>query len=103
MANAKKKQTKNHDGAPPAFEDALSDLEAIIMRLEREDLTLEQSLAHFEEGVRLMRHCDGHLKSARGRLIELSKGENGKFVAEVLGEGLEMFSGENNKGDTDNE
>ncbi|MDR3013428.1 MAG: exodeoxyribonuclease VII small subunit [Chitinispirillales bacterium] len=102
MAAAKKKKTPN----TLTFEEALSTLEEVIKRLERDDgLTLEQSLSHFEEGIALMRHCDGHLKNARGRLIELTKGKDGKFITEVLGEGLALFAAvgddHNNKGDTD--
>jgi exodeoxyribonuclease VII small subunit len=67
------------------FEDALKEMEGIIERLERDDLTLSDALGHFERGVALMRICDTHLKSAEGKLKELTKGENGEFIEKLLG------------------
>ncbi len=75
------------------FEEALTDLENVIEQLERDDLTLDKALLHFEDGIRLMRHCDTHLKSAQGKLKELLKGEDGEFITEVLGISLESFIG----------
>jgi exodeoxyribonuclease VII small subunit len=90
MATAKAKATPI---AAPTFESALSDLEAVIARLERDGLTLDEALGHFEEGVRLMRFCDARLKSARGQLLELTRGESGEFITAILGDGLESFTG----------
>jgi exodeoxyribonuclease VII small subunit len=91
MPPAKKKPTAQ----APAFEDALSDLESATRRLERDDLTLEQSLACFEDGVRLMRLCDGHINRAKGRLMELARSESGdgELITRILGESLESFTG----------
>jgi len=75
------------------FEEALSKLEGVIEQLERDDLTLDKALLHFEDGIRLMRHCDVHLKSAQGKLKELLKGEDGEFITKVLGVTLESFIG----------
>jgi len=77
----------------PTFEEALDELALIIEQLERDDLTLDNALIHFEDGIRLMRSCDSHLKNAQGRLRELIKGEKGEFITKVLGESLESFTG----------
>ncbi|MCL2689816.1 MAG: exodeoxyribonuclease VII small subunit [Chitinispirillia bacterium] len=77
----------------PAFEESLDKLELIIEQLERDDLTLDSALLHFEDGIRLMRACDSHLKHAKGKLRELIKGENGEFITKILGENLESFTG----------
>ncbi|KMQ51441.1 exodeoxyribonuclease VII small subunit [Chitinispirillum alkaliphilum] len=74
-----------------SFEESLYELENIIDELEKDDLTLDRALGHFEKGIGLMRHCDSHLKSARGKLKELLKGENGDIVTKILGETLESF------------
>jgi len=84
---------KNTSPDAPTFESALSELEGIIRQLERDNLTLDQSLACFEDGVRLMRFCDGRLKNAQGKLMELVKGDNGEIITKVLGESLESFTG----------
>jgi exodeoxyribonuclease VII small subunit len=96
MATAKATPT-----AAPTFESALSGLEAVIDALEGDGLALDAALGHFEEGVRLMRFCDAQLKSARGRLIELSRGEGGRFITEILGDGLESFAESNLYGNDD--
>lgn len=41
--------------AAPAFEQALSELEQIVVRLESGDLPLEEALSEFERGIRLAR------------------------------------------------
>jgi len=92
MATAKNKAAHNPGEPAQTFESALSELEGIIERLERSDLTLDSALGHFEDGVRLMRFCDGRLKSAKGRLLELTRGEDGELVTAILGEGLESFT-----------
>lgn len=76
------------------FEEALENLEKIIIELERDDLTLDNALYFFEKGIHLVRRCDTHLKNAQGRIRELFKGENGEFVEKILGMTLESFSGE---------
>jgi exodeoxyribonuclease VII small subunit len=53
------------------FEDALKRLTAIVERLESGDLSLEQSLALFEEGTRLSRTSQAQLDAAEKRVEEL--------------------------------
>lgn len=55
----------------PTFEDSLSRLEAIVRDLEGGRLTLDESLARFEEGVRLARECRERLAAVEDRLKEL--------------------------------
>lgn len=59
-----------------AFEDALKELEALVEKMERGDLSLEESLQHFERGVALTRHCQQALQEAEQKVeILLEKGE----------------------------
>ena len=53
------------------FEDALKRLTAIVERLESGELSLEQSLALFEEGTRLSRASQAQLDAAEKRVEEL--------------------------------
>lgn len=62
------------------FEEALSRLEGVVDRLEQGDLELEQSLAAFEEGVRLSKRCVSQLDSAEQR-IEILMREGGEWLA----------------------
>jgi exodeoxyribonuclease VII small subunit len=62
-----------------------------------DNVTLEDALNNFEQGIRLIRICENHLNAARGRVLELVKGENGEIVERVLGRTLESFlDGEEN-------
>jgi len=58
------------------FEEAMTRLEEIVQRLESGDLTLEESLSLFEEGIGLARYCSGKLDAAESRL-EILLGFNG--------------------------
>lgn len=55
------------------FETAMRDLEALVERLERGDLPLEESLAAFERGVMLTRSCQSALKEAEQKVEILLK------------------------------
>jgi exodeoxyribonuclease VII small subunit len=61
------------DSNAPDFEKSLQDLEALIAKLERGDLPLAESLALFEQGVALTRHCHEQLSGARQRVDMLLK------------------------------
>ncbi len=79
-----------------SFEQSLTELERMVEELERDDLTLENALRYFENGIHLIQRCDSHLKNAQGKVKELFKGENGEFMERVLGLTLESFlAGEN--------
>ena len=54
------------------FEVLLSRLEAVVERLERENLRLDDALAAYEEGVALVRQCNDLLDRAELRIEELS-------------------------------
>ncbi len=55
------------------FEQALSELEALLERMERGELSLEESLKHYERGVELGRACQRALDSAEQRIRILGR------------------------------
>jgi exodeoxyribonuclease VII small subunit len=57
-----------------AFERALKELEAIVGRLERGDVDLEESIAIYERGEALRNHCDRLLKAAEAKVEKLTLG-----------------------------
>lgn len=69
----------------PKFEEALKKLEQIVEGLEGGDLSLEESLKQYEEGVQLSRLCAKRLEEAKKR-IELLMKENGKLFTKPLRE-----------------
>lgn len=54
--------------ATPALETALDNLESLVERMESGELTLEESLKAFEEGVRLSRDCQQALQQAEQKV-----------------------------------
>ncbi|MCR4412428.1 MAG: exodeoxyribonuclease VII small subunit [Thermoguttaceae bacterium] len=54
------------------FEDALARLEAIVRDLEEGSLGLDDSLARYEEGVKLLRQCHEMLQRAERRIEMLT-------------------------------
>lgn len=55
----------------PNFEASLEKLEGIVNALEAGELTLEESLSTFEEGVKLTRLCQSALQEAEQRVTIL--------------------------------
>ncbi|HOG07290.1 MAG: exodeoxyribonuclease VII small subunit [Syntrophales bacterium] len=54
--------------AKDKFEDALHKLEALVRKMESGELSLEESLKAFEEGIRLSRQCAQKLDEAERRV-----------------------------------
>ena len=61
------------------FEEALKRLEEIVEELERGDLSLDDSLAKYEEGIRLSVICTRKLEAAKKKVELLVKTGEGKF------------------------
>ena len=67
------------------FESALAELESIVKILEDGQLTLEQSLEHFERGIELSRYCHSRLEEAERRVEILTERGETQPAAETLG------------------
>ena len=61
------------------FEQALKKLEMIVEKLENGELSLEDALKQYEEGVRLADTCTKRLTEAQKRVEVLMKLDSGKF------------------------
>jgi exodeoxyribonuclease VII small subunit len=66
------------------FERKLTDLEAVVERLEQGDLPLEESVRLFEEGMKLSESCKQELEAAEGRIQVLMSHGGGKMKAQDL-------------------
>ncbi len=67
----------------PSFEQSLNELQAIVERLESGDLSLEESLATFEQGIGLTRECQNALQDAEQRVRILLE-QNGTLIEKPL-------------------
>ncbi len=61
-----------------SFEEALAQLSALVERLESGEMPLEESVAAFEQGVKLTRRCEALLDQAEKRLQVLSDSDSGE-------------------------
>lgn len=56
-----------------SYEESIGRLQQIIAELEQKDITLEQSMKLFEEGVLLVKQCGEVLNSAQQKVEVLSQ------------------------------
>ena len=69
----------------PGFADTLTELEALVERLEDNDTPLEQSLKDFESGVQLIRQAQKALQEA-GQKVQMLLDQGGEPVAVPMAE-----------------
>jgi len=73
----------------PAFEEALKRLETLVAEMEAGRLSLDQMIAHFEEGSKLVEICGKRLNEVERRIEKLVK-----KVGEITTEPFETESSE---------
>lgn len=69
-----------------SFEASLNELERIVEQLEEGDLSLEDSLKLFEQGIRLSRDCQKRLDEAERKIDVLLKNSDSGYKIESLSE-----------------
>jgi len=69
---ARKKNETGEPGDGGSFEEALTELESIVAAMEEEQLPLEELVARYEKGSKLLARCETVLASARKRLQTIS-------------------------------
>lgn len=60
-----------------SFEDAMTQLEEIVQKLEGGRVSLDDSIALYTRGDHLRRHCSTRLRDAESRVEKLIAGEGG--------------------------
>jgi exodeoxyribonuclease VII small subunit len=79
------------------FEDALEELENVVEQLESGDLSLDNSLATFEKGVRLVKFCNQKLIEVEKKIELLVKERDGKLQLTPLDDLGGVDAGEREK------
>jgi exodeoxyribonuclease VII small subunit len=83
MATVNPASTKGQDSEKkPDFEFALTRLEEIVGKLENANLSLDDAMKLFEEGVQLSRDCQKYLEQAEGKVEILLKKAGSEIAAE---------------------
>jgi exodeoxyribonuclease VII small subunit len=68
----------------PNLEEALSEISHLIDKMEHGELTLEQSLHHFERGITLIKHCQKILAEAEQKvqiLVQTNNNQEEELIA----------------------
>ncbi len=65
------------DIAAMSFEEAMKELEAVVGKLERGDVPLEDSIRLYERGAALKAHCDARLRAAEEKVARITLGPDG--------------------------
>lgn len=75
-------QKKIEPPKKPDFEKSLARLEEVVRKLESPQLSLDEAMKLFEEGVGLSKECQKQLEEAEGRVEILLKKADGKMAVE---------------------
>lgn len=85
------------DGSSRQFEEALTKLETIVGLLEGEEVSLDDALKRYEEGIKLARFCTKKLQEAEKRIEILIKDKDGKISRKAFKDGKELESNAENQ------
>ncbi len=67
-----------------SFEDALEELETIVRNLEGGEAPLEDSIAAYERGTALKRHCEEKLRDAQVKIEKISISDDNVISTQPL-------------------
>jgi len=81
---ATKPETRSDTASEPRFEEALSELEGVVRRLEQGELPLEDSLVAFERGMSLVKQLSKRLEDIERRVEVLLRQDDGSLVVKAL-------------------
>ncbi len=70
--------TEQIDVSGYSFEKAVAELESIVARLERGDVALDESIAIYERGEALKKHCEKLLTAAENRIEKIRLDRSGR-------------------------
>ncbi len=64
------------------FEDALARLEQIVAQIEEGEVSLEESIEKYAEGIKLIKQCRTILDGAEKKIQVLAKADDGSLAVE---------------------
>jgi exodeoxyribonuclease VII small subunit len=89
VPNHTKGAGQNGPAKSPPFEEALQKLEGIVEAMEADDLPLENLLAKYEEGAKLVKVCQEKLAEAELKIQQLEKNAAGEMKLKPFDEDVE--------------
>lgn len=67
-----------------SFEEAMSQLEGIVKKLESGQGQLDDAISAYERGTFLRRHCEARLKEAESRIDRITKAADGSLTTQTV-------------------
>ena len=67
-----------------SFEEGIKRLEELVELLQEGDISLEDSLKYYKEGIKLSIYCSKQLEEAEREVIKLQKDFEGKYVEKAF-------------------
>ncbi|AUS96170.1 exodeoxyribonuclease VII small subunit [Clostridium thermosuccinogenes] len=64
------------------FEEAIKELEEIVEKLEKGDLSLDESIEFFQKGIELSKYCSKRLDEIERKISLLVEDEKGRIIEE---------------------
>ena len=78
-----------------SFEKSMVRLEEIVEKMESGDLTLDEAMSFYEEGIKLSRFCYSKLSEAEKKIEKLVKKDGKSGIEELQTEELDLFKNGN--------
>ena len=78
---------RKKEETPKTFEEAMQRLDAIVAKLEEDQLPLDEMIANYEEGVALARFCGEKLEAAEQKIRLVSRQADGSVKLENFDDG----------------
>ncbi len=73
---------KKTENKPLELEESMKRLDEVVEKLSGEGVSLEESLALYEEGVALVRECNARLENAQRKITVLKMNADGEITEE---------------------
>ncbi len=68
----------------PSFEEALAQLEAIVVAIEQGKIGLEEAIVQYQKGMKLIQRCRAVLADAEAKIQQLHLGDDGNLVPKPM-------------------
>ena len=68
-------KNEKNDIGKMSFEEAIKELGGIVQDIEQGEIPLQDSLAQYEKGMALIKHCKGILQKAEKQIEKITKEE----------------------------
>lgn len=66
-------EEKTQEEKQLSIEDAFTKVQELLSEMSKEDVTLEQAFSDYEEGMKLIRYCNGKIDSVEQKVQKLNQ------------------------------